>query len=401
MASAACKKASFTFIWTIENISELTYLDLKSPVFFPRSVCEEDFYIQIDESVDFCCYLRENEEIFMESEKSEIDIEFSFLSADGSPIISERIDKTNMVAKMATTDVYLKRRSEFMPNNTLTIQCRMWRRGREISTTDFGYASTMLKTYRKSIIWEIKEFTTLPCSTTEDFSKLGMDEKRVYPVKRFFPGSPYMALILYLKQNSGYDSVNVDFLLEKGRDYAFGCEISVLDINGKKKRNSCSDSCRLKEALKNLHSDATLSDINLRIGAELYPVHKNILFSRCPAFKKMLNNDMMTKTLEIEDMDGNTLRRLLQYIYTETVEDLDDGNILDLYKAADDYQLLELRHKCSHFLEMHMHENNLSDILYLAKKCQDKELEEAALQRQEFLEEMDEIRNRNVIDTDK
>ncbi|GBN55970.1 hypothetical protein AVEN_117715-1 [Araneus ventricosus] len=64
-------------------------------------------------------------------------------------------------------------------------------------------------------------------------------------------------------------------------------------------------------------------------------------------------------------MDENTLCRLLLYIYTDTVEDLQVENALDLFKAAADYQLFDLKDKCS-------------DILSLGKKYQEEKLEEAA-----------------------
>ncbi|GBN55972.1 hypothetical protein AVEN_117717-1 [Araneus ventricosus] len=379
----------------------------------------------------------------------------------------------------------------------------MWKRNSPIFTTDFCHARTEMTPYRRSIVWAIEEFNALNSSTTEDFRKLASNEKKVYTLKPFSVNGPSMTLILYLKSNYQSEDVYVDFLIEGGEVSTVGCEISVLDTNGKvieskvergrtfyswtilefwplvskrklmdnknlflpngtlhlrcsletcfggtstkieyctrgvatdfkrnddssavfaeeiateknpleseeyfmkevdgndsfnhsimKKniRTSCRDSCPLKAALRYLHKDPTLSDINLRVGAKPYSVHRNILCSRCPTFKKIFGND--EKTVEIKDMDENTLCRLLQYIYTDTVEDLEVKNALNLFKTADEYQLSDLRHECSYFLRNNLSETNLCEILSLAKKYRDEELERDALALQEFSKLKDKI----------
>ncbi|GBN78394.1 hypothetical protein AVEN_259162-1 [Araneus ventricosus] len=411
-------------------------------------------------------------------------------------------------------------------------------------------------TYRRSFVWAIEEFSLLHSIAAEDFKMLASDEIKVYTLKPFSSMWPSMALILYLKRSYGLENVNADFVTGEGRDYAFSCEISILDANGKvivsnvengcmkkslkfcslisrsklmanrnllvpndtlllrctfeipfgnissrieyctpnvssgvpptfnidllsfdlhfaaennpvefeeylinkvddndssnmatetnpiefeeylinkvddndslniaaennplefeddpvcddpfddydspncskKSKNItdyCRDSCTLRTALKHLYDNTTMSDISLKIGTKCYPVHRNILCSRSPVFEKILDNDIVQKTIEIEDMDENTLCRLLQYIYTDTVEDLDFTNALDLYKAADYYQLLDLRNKCSYFLGNNLHEANLSEIISLAKKCQVEELEKRVRGVQEFHRKIEAIK---------
>ncbi|KAF8771094.1 TD and POZ domain-containing protein 5 [Argiope bruennichi] len=250
-----------------------------------------------------------------------------------------------------------------------------------------------------------------------------------------------MALILYLKRNSVSEDLCVDFLVGKGIDYGYGIQISVLDVNGvviastaagcmaelRKDilniRNIISKnkliinkelfipndtllfkcslvvsdgvisndieyytpnvSLVLKEKEEALNSQveeikAIFNDANLRFGAKLYPVHKNILCSRSLVFSMIFGKDKEENTIEINGMKENTLKRLLQYVYTDTVGDLQFENALDLYKAAAMYELLDLKDKCSDVLIGNFSDENSRDFQSLANEYPDEKLETAA-----------------------
>ncbi|GBN19857.1 hypothetical protein AVEN_114564-1 [Araneus ventricosus] len=483
------KRAPFTYTWIIENFSELTYIDLKSPSFVIKSIGDTVWYLQIEENVHFYCHIRTNN--FSVKECNGIDFEFSFLGADGSPVISKRSSKSRLFLSLLSRETFLERWAEFIPNNTLTVQCRMWRREHTVPTTDLCHARTKLKIYKESFVWAVKEFGALNSSEAGDFRNLAWNERKVYPLKPLTQKGPFMALILYLKRNSVSEDVYVDFLIEKGRDYVFSCEISVLNANGnmivskvargrpyfswtilrfwpliskdklisnknlflpngtlflkcsfevctgvisseieyctpnvssvveeeeellnffavrkeiddllefeeyfirdadekdldnqsveeQSHSGACNNVCPLKAALRYLNSEATLRDVSLRIGTKLYPVHKNIICSRSPVFNTIFSKNMKENIIEINDMDENTLLRLLQYIYTDTVGDLQFENALDLFKAATDYQLFDLKERCSDFLIMNLCKTNVRDIHSLANECLDEKLENAA-----------------------
>ncbi|GBN72899.1 hypothetical protein AVEN_205555-1 [Araneus ventricosus] len=471
-------RAHFTYIWVIENVSKLTRIRLRSPSFVAHSVSKGKWYIKIDDFYSVCCCLiSEDARKRRKKRTSLIDIEFSLLEADGSPIISNRNNKHTFEVFLLSRVELTERWAEFVPNKTLTVQCRMWRKGSKIPTTDLCYARTKLETYARSILWPIEEFSAMNSTAAEDFTRLAMDEKKVYPLKNFIKRRHFMGLILYMKRNSESEDVCVDFLVERGTNYGYSCEITILDANGdiivskleggrtfmgreifkfrnlisksklisnknlflpkdtlllrcsfkvcsavisseieyctpnvssifkesevldindplvyddtplgfekyffkdvdgnyladylfeqKIELDSCNKSCPLRTALRYLHSEATLSDVSVRVGTKLHPVHKNILSSRSPVFKTIFSKDMQCNIIEIPEMDENTLYQLLQYMYTDTVGDLQFENALDLFKAAADYQLFDLKDKCS-------------VILSLGNKYQDEKLEEAA-----------------------
>jgi hypothetical protein len=50
-------------------------------------------------------------------------------------------------------------------------------------------------------------------------------------------------------------------------------------------------------------------------------------------------------TIEITDFPSETIRCLLEYIYTSNVEDINEHNAIEIFKAADKYQLEFLKQK--------------------------------------------------------
>ncbi|GIY79265.1 hypothetical protein CEXT_711741 [Caerostris extrusa] len=62
------------------------------------------------------------------------------------------------------------------------------------------------------------------------------------------------------------------------------------------------------------------------------------------------------KCVEIPDVDADTMRRMLQYVYTDTLEELKWESASMLYAAADKYELLALKDHCSTIIL----KNNLS-----------------------------------------
>ncbi|GBN39569.1 hypothetical protein AVEN_138038-1, partial [Araneus ventricosus] len=237
MATAGTRaRAHFTYIWIIENVSKLTHIHLKSPSFVAHSVSKSKWCIIIDDFYSVRCCLKSKDarkrwEKGTSSLDIEFDIEFSLLAADGSPIISKKDNKHSFDIYLLSRVELTERWAEFVPNKTLTVQCRMWRKERNIPTTDLCYARTKLKTYARSILWPIEEFSAMNSTAAEDFSKLATDERKLYPLKNFVKLYHFMGLILYMKRNSESEDVCVDFLVDRGTDYGYSCEITILDAN--------------------------------------------------------------------------------------------------------------------------------------------------------------------------
>lgn len=94
----------------------------------------------------------------------------------------------------------------------------------------------------------------------------------------------------------------------------------------------------LKSSLFNIYNEKTLCDFELRVGNETIPAHKSVLVARSPVFLRMLSNDMIEKksnVVNISDLDCDTVKRMLHFMYTDSIEGLDWEEISKLYFAAD------------------------------------------------------------------
>ncbi|GBN80281.1 TD and POZ domain-containing protein 4 [Araneus ventricosus] len=107
------------------------------------------------------------------------------------------------------------------------------------------------------------------------------------------------------------------------------------------------------------------------------PAHTFILGARSPVFKSMFSNDMKEKIngcVDIEDLNDDTVLRLLRYIYSAEVEELEWVSAIELYVAADKYQILSLKDVCSSHLKNSLCVDNACEALILADRHQDEDL---------------------------
>ena len=65
---------------------------------------------------------------------------------------------------------------------------------------------------------------------------------------------------------------------------------------------------------------------------------------RSPVFKSMLTSDMVegqTGVVEIEDIEAETMEKLLEFFYSGKIEDMGD-QLYRLFYAADKYEVMGL-----------------------------------------------------------
>ncbi|GFT35102.1 TD and POZ domain-containing protein 3 [Trichonephila clavipes] len=149
----------------------------------------------------------------------------------------------------------------------------------------------------------------------------------------------------------------------------------------------------LQENLESLYKENFLCDTKLVTKTKSFLAHKCILSARSPVFKAMFNNDMRERNSEcvnIEDLDEDTVQRMLLYMYTATLPDLQWDSACDLYTASDKYEILSLKNECSSFLKDSLSPANACNLLILADIYQDEDLKSSA---EEFILNQKEIFN--------
>ncbi|CAF1256591.1 unnamed protein product [Rotaria sp. Silwood1] len=99
-------------------------------------------------------------------------------------------------------------------------------------------------------------------------------------------------------------------------------------------------------------SDETTSTISaissISTTTTTFYAHRSILSARSPVFAAMFSHSMLedqNSTIEITDLQAETVRCLLEYIYTSNVEEINEHNAIEIFKAADKYELEFLKQK--------------------------------------------------------
>ncbi|KAF7228584.1 kelch-like protein 3 isoform X2 [Nothobranchius furzeri] len=112
--------------------------------------------------------------------------------------------------------------------------------------------------------------------------------------------------------------------------------------------------------MNDLRSKKLLCDVQLVADSVEVPAHRVVLASCSPYFCAMFTGDMSESKahqVEIRDVGGQTLRKLVDYIYTAEIEVTED-NVQVLLPAASLLQLMDVRQVCCEFLQSQLHPTN-------------------------------------------
>lgn len=147
---------------------------------------------------------------------------YSILDADGAPLIWKEVKKDHEFVNLITRDeLFGPRKNSFLPNDTLTIQCRIFKKGEAFSTPAFCFLRTRMKDERYFGKWEISEFSSL------------VPPRQI--AKTFLPMTQYgkkLDVTLSL-DNEERCKFNVQYVKSIDCVYA-SCKFKVLDATGKK-----------------------------------------------------------------------------------------------------------------------------------------------------------------------
>ncbi|GFT11737.1 TD and POZ domain-containing protein 5 [Nephila pilipes] len=145
--------------------------------------------------------------------------------------------------------------------------------------------------------------------------------------------------------------------------------------------NQREDGSDLKADITSLYKDGILCDATLRTETETFLAHSLVLSARSPVFRAMFDSDFKEKfngIVDIVDLEDDTLRRMIQYMYTDIVDEITWESALKLFTAADKYQVEALKKKCSCFLRDNLCHTNVCDVLVFSDLHQDDVLKRSA-----------------------
>lgn len=114
------------------------------------------------------------------------------------------------------------------------------------------------------------------------------------------------------------------------------------------------------KVMNELRSKQLLCDVMIVAEDVEIEAHRVVLAACSPYFCAMFTGDMSeskAKKIEIKDVDGRTLNKLIDYIYTAEIE-VTEENVQVLLPAASLLQLMDVRQNCCDFLQSQLHPTN-------------------------------------------
>ncbi len=143
------------------------------------------------------------------------------------------------------------------------------------------------------------------------------------------------------------------------------------------------ESVILRNLSKLLDNDSN-ADINFTIQNHKIAAHSAIISASSPVFAAMLEHgkfkEGLTKTVEIDDINVEVFKQLLQFLYTGVAPDYDSPAITEqLFLAADKYQVDFLKNQCEDSLISKLTVENVIHCLVLGHLYSAPKLQEAAV----------------------
>ncbi|GFQ71767.1 TD and POZ domain-containing protein 4 [Trichonephila clavata] len=456
--------ATFTFIWTIENYPKLDYNGkVMSPKFALDSMKRTSWYVEIIMSHYlnlFECALWRDED--RGPPIIEIEFELSILSADGTPLIEKMkkgaFKKGTGVRVTGFKEMgFFSRRTEFVPRNSLTLRCRIWRKDAKISSIDLHLARTRLGMECKSFMWIL-----------HDLSSLQPFEERPRTLRFTINGfEAFLRLCLFLAEKD-----NMEYLWLKitdtsaTRKFHISWEISLVGVDGKAhacEKNYGDMGCpKSKELLVRVFSKSTLRSytshlfpfdavcLKCEVEVGIGDIWNRIEFlkldvsdskmddtaedSHCHVAKETIknvssiDNDFQELTLSSQENNpstqGSILRdmlatnkdeggrasrtpdekyktfcHLIEYVEKDSLPPTDWKSVSDLLVQAEEFELGNLTDACFTFLRNNLSLSNICDVIKLAYSYSKKDFRRAV--ETYFLEHDTKILNSRVWKTFK
>ena len=120
-----------------------------------------------------------------------------------------------------------------------------------------------------------------------------------------------------------------------------------------------------------LFNNPKLSDVQILIkkGPNKFYAHKYVLVKKSKVFEAMFRHDMLenkNNSVNIEDFSREAIYEMLRYIYIGRIFDVANATYLDVLKAADKYQIHDLKKICENKILSQLKIENSVDLLTAA-----------------------------------
>jgi len=177
------------------------------------------------------------------------------------------------------------------------------------------------------------------------------------------------SLLLLIKVTVLTDAIQNDDLIKR---------FSILSM----KKVAKSEKMKISRDFKEGWIDDNFSDVHIKCEEEVFYCHKFILAKRSKYFRAMLGGafkESEIKIIEMKEIEVNTLRAILKFLYGGEIEKLDE-NAVNLLEASEMLQLEDLKKVCeTYLLTYHMNLENAIDMLVIAEAHGASDLKKGAM----------------------
>ncbi|KAG8183241.1 hypothetical protein JTE90_014414 [Oedothorax gibbosus] len=139
----------------------------------------------------------------------------------------------------------------------------------------------------------------------------------------------------------------------------------------------------ISQTVQDMFNDGYLSDFKLKVGDRTFLVLKSILGMRSKVFRAMFDSEMkeiQDNYVDVKDFDGETILRMLEFVYSDRIDNnMDWSEASSLYAAADFYALEPLKQGCSEIIKNSLSTTSALGVLCMANLHEDRQLKSAAL----------------------
>jgi speckle-type POZ protein len=149
----------------------------------------------------------------------------------------------------------------------------------------------------------------------------------------------------------------------------------------------CKGERQVLNHLSKLLETQSMADVNFVVNGERIGAHSAIVVSGSPVICAMLEKDKflegVAKEVKIDDIEPSVFKDILRYLYTGRVLELKEDEMIELFVAADKYQIEALKDQCEESLQWKINLESVIHYLVLAHIHTAPQLLEASLK---FLE---------------
>eukprot|EP01080_Neovahlkampfia_damariscottae_P002184 gene2184-2048_t len=216
---------------------------------------------------------------------------------------------------------------------------------KEITVTDLKYRNDYdfqpCLVFCSSKPFSLEDMEKYKELTKSDFEKLVPSKDEIQPLVYIIPDTQEESTIKSLSKEQFligkyfgvyfFESCYPDYFGFKFTGYDYSLKTTHLDV----------ENPSFLKFQKYLFNEE-LSDCIIEISSQEIPVHKFILCSHSEYFSNLLENK---NRIKIDEIDLNIFKLILEYIYTQQLDNVDPKQWVEIIKLSNEYKLEKLKEK--------------------------------------------------------